>query len=188
MRRALSDDHGEHTGAEAKELTARIAHEHPRREGVVAQEAQSPTEYCHRDDDDRLVARLVGHQHQCPDRQQADPAGETVEAIGEIQAIGDADHDQDRERKRDGERQCARREEREISYDDAAPQRHDEGGRHLSEELDAVVEIETVVQDTEDEQHRRGNEKGPQIIPRREPKQQRGGARRRRSRYRPCGV
>ena len=152
QRFVLGQQHRQHADGEAQKLAAPVAHEHPGRKAVVAQEAQQAA---HDDDGDGRDERQVRAEAQQRDRHAAEEgraAGQPVEPVRQVDGVGDAEQEQHRERRGNDLRQFDSRRKRQGMDLDATHEHDDVHGNQLAEELDAGRERGAVVPDAE-QQH-----------------------------------
>ena len=169
----LSDDDSEHRDTEAEKLTARVAHEQARRKGIETQEAENRAEQGSEFDQHRGVAGTVGKQQQAAHREQCDAARQAVETVGQVHGVGDAHQHEHRERQRHQRRELAARQEGHALNEHAAKHGDDQRREHLPQQLEPIIQVETVVKHAEHGQQRGSGQKGAKIGPQRHPDEHR---------------
>ena len=151
-RRRLQESlHRDGREQETEHERARVAHEDPRREEVVAEEADAGS------GDDRGEDRRVGlAEREGEDRERdagdpADAGGKAVHPVEEVDHVHHRDDPQDRERDADAGRQVDRAEEREGEVvDPDAEERRNRRRHDLAGELPAGPQDPEVVDRADD--------------------------------------
>jgi len=151
---ALRGEQRQCPDAEAEHLAAAVAHEDTGRVCVESQEAEHGAGLDEGDGGDRRAARHGREQRDRAQAEQHQPPGETIESVGEVDGVGDADqeHEGDQCRDRGGERlESADSERADV---DSADDHGEADGEHLAREFEAVPQREAVVPQAEEQEHR----------------------------------
>ncbi len=138
---------------EAEQLTPRIAHEDAGGIGIEPQEAEHGAGKGQAQSRAGILLARARQERHRAQTQQGGAARQAIESIRKIDGVGHADQKEHRERERNPSGQHHPVVQRDRMHLDVAQNHDDTDGDQLTDQLDAIVEIEPVVQRPEQHQH-----------------------------------
>lgn len=147
----------------SEQLAPRVPHEHRGGVGVVAQEAEDRAGHRQADKPYEKVSFQVGEVPDAAEDEQADAAGQAVQAVREVDGVGHSHDRQDGQREGDpaGQVVLPRKEHPQRVDLDLPEDDNDKGRKELPEELPFRADIPAIVDDAETNHDRRAGQPGP---------------------------